>query len=170
MRGHLNTDVQAGLELGTLCSREQRLNGSPKLHILFSFAPHSVVISGAATVVALVAFAMIIFTFLSARFVACIYPNYWINSNGAPIWRVRLSRSFDRLGHTNTHRTISHLDDVRILPGEVNAGFSPLANHSSYNSGTFSCHLNESYTKRRRTFSDYLIQIAPREFVIYSAI
>ena len=28
MRGHLNTDVQAGLELGTLCSREQCLNRS----------------------------------------------------------------------------------------------------------------------------------------------
>ena len=28
MRGHLNTDVQAGLELGTLCSREQCLDRS----------------------------------------------------------------------------------------------------------------------------------------------
>ena len=26
LRGHLNTDVQAGLELGTLCSRERCLN------------------------------------------------------------------------------------------------------------------------------------------------
>ena len=26
LRGHLNTDVQAGLELGTLCSRERFLN------------------------------------------------------------------------------------------------------------------------------------------------
>ena len=28
MRGHLNTDVQAGLELGTFCSRERCLNRS----------------------------------------------------------------------------------------------------------------------------------------------
>ena len=28
LRGHLNTDVQAALELGTLCSREQCLNCS----------------------------------------------------------------------------------------------------------------------------------------------
>ena len=26
LRGHLNTDVQAGLELGTLCSRERAQN------------------------------------------------------------------------------------------------------------------------------------------------
>ena len=28
IENHLNTDVQAGLELGTLCSREQCLNRS----------------------------------------------------------------------------------------------------------------------------------------------
>ena len=28
LRGHFNTDVQAGLELGTLCSRERCLNRS----------------------------------------------------------------------------------------------------------------------------------------------
>ena len=34
MRGHLNTDVQAGLELGTFRSRERCLTARPQLHIL----------------------------------------------------------------------------------------------------------------------------------------
>ena len=33
MRGHLNTDVQAGLELGTFRSRERCLTARPQLHI-----------------------------------------------------------------------------------------------------------------------------------------
>ena len=36
MRGHLSTDVQAGLELGTLCSREQCLNSSATAPQIFA--------------------------------------------------------------------------------------------------------------------------------------
>ena len=32
LRGHLNTDVQAGLELGTFRSRERCLTARPQLH------------------------------------------------------------------------------------------------------------------------------------------
>ena len=37
LRGHLNTDVQAGLELGTFRSRERCLTARPQLHFRFEF-------------------------------------------------------------------------------------------------------------------------------------